>query len=386
MYKTTEGTHDPTIIYNQKDKTYYMYSTDTSLNGEMTHGCQIRKSRDLKTWEYIGTALDGMPDSVFIYTNPTNLWAPEVLLDGDTYYMYYSASIFGTNESCINLAEAKSPVGPWIDRGLVIKSHPETDEHNAIDANVLYDKDGKLWMTYGSFFSGIYVVELDPKTHKLKDKNDIGTRIAHRAINVEGAIEGPFIYYHQEQDMYYLFTSYDFLGNTYNIRVARSKEITGPYLDYLNQTMFGNVDRPHINGTKILGSHNLSFERNWTSIGHNSILDVDDKQYLVAHTRVDHQGWPHYTYIRQIAWLKSGWPVVMLGEVISEINEDIPKRIHAIIFDPENLKSIEEKEIEIKDTWDIQAYITNLDKERIAVSGIMENGQVFFGYEKGIDE
>ncbi len=385
MYKSTLGVHDPTIIFNASNETYYMYSTDTTLNDEMTLGIPIRQSKDLINWEYLHTALDGIPKSVYAYTKPGNLWAPEVVSYKDGYRMYYSASIFGTNESCINLAEAQQPEGPWIDRGLVIASHPDKDEQNAIDANVLYDKDGKLWMVYGSFFSGIHIVELNEETGLLKTEGDIGQCIANRSINVEGALEGPFIYYNKTLDYYYLFVSYDFLGSSYNIRVARSKAINGPYKDYQGLDMFEDGIHPHRHGLKILGSYKMNHEVNWTSIGHNSILDLGDVQYMVAHSRVDHQQYPHYAYIRELLWLKSGWPVTALQSPSEILDCDLSNQVmHGIVFDPESTDSMMEQAIMIQKEFDYIAYRCTLEDqtEVIAVSGINQEGHVFMAYQK----
>ena len=383
-YESTIGVHDPTIIYHDTSETYYMYSTDTKTNEAMTLGIPIRKSKDLKTWEYVGTALNGIPTWVYTYTQATNLWAPEVVKIKDTYRMYYSASQFGTNVSCIGLAEAKHPEGPWIDKGHVYSSHPDKNDANAIDANVLYDKHGDLWFVYGSFFSGIYIKRLDEETGKLLNTNVQGTCIANRPINVEGAIEGPFIYYHKAFDMYYLFTSYDFLGKNYNIRVARSKNIEGPYLDVLSNGMFGSHENPNNHGTKILGSYHIKPQLHWTSIGHNSILDIKGKQFVVAHTRIKETHYPHFLHIKEIVWLESMWPVVSLGEVIEFVEEDITDMTFNLIqFDPNintTIKSIKSK-IESKD---YKTFLCELENGRrvLAVAGLTQNGNAFWGYEE----
>lgn len=385
MYKSTLGVHDPTIIFNKSNKTYYMYSTDTQINDEMTLGVPIRKSKDLKHWEYVHTAFDGIPSSVYSHTKPGNIWAPEVIAYKDGYRMYYSVSIFGTNESCINLAQASTPEGPWIDRGLVIASHPDKDEQNAIDANLLYDKERKLWMVYGSFFSGIHIVEMDEESGLVKHQGDIGNCIANRSINVEGAIEGPFIFYNKKLDYYYLFVSYDFLGTSYNIRVARSRNIKGPYLDFDSKDMFEDKENPDGHGLKILGSYKMAHEVNWTSIGHNSILDLKYTQYMVAHSRVNHQQFPHYAYIRPLLWLKSGWPVTALQNPIEILDVNMSGSVmNGVIFNPLSTESMLEQDITILESDDYIAYRCKLEDgiEVVAVSGINKDGHVFMAYHK----
>ncbi len=386
MNQSTIGTHDPTILFDEKTNHYYMYSTDTELDGTITKGIQIRKSKDGVNWEYLSTAFNGIPESVYEYTNPSNLWAPDVIKHDDQYLMYYSASIFGTNKSCINLATAPTPEGPWVDRGLVIKTNPNVDKQNAIDANVFFDRDEKMWMVYGSFFSGIYVVEMDPKTYLIKSKDDIGTCIARRTLNVEGAIEGPFIYYHKDLDMYYLFTSYDFLHNTYNIRVAASKNVQGPYLDIAGNTMFGAFEMPHSNGSKILGSYHIDIEPYYISIGHNSILDVQGKQYLVAHARLNGHPHKHYLFKRELIWLDNGWPVPAFGEVIKQNQAfDYDKEYELVFFDKTNNQIAKAQNTKLNPRWKMISYTTCVDQkhEVLGISGIDENNQIFFGYQKG---
>lgn len=383
-YETTMGVHDPTIIYHEASKTYYMYSTDTKIDETMTLGIPIRKSKDLYTWEYVGTALNGIPNWVYTYTQAKNLWAPEVIKIKDQYRMYYSASQFGTNISCIGLAEAKHPEGPWIDKGLVYSSHPDKNDANAIDANVLYDKHGDLWFVYGSFFSGIYIKKLDETTGKLVDPTTQGTCISNRPINVEGAIEGPYIYYHQAFDMYYLFTSYDFLGRNYNIRVARSKNIEGPYLDVKGHGMFGKENDPNNHGTKILGSYHIKPQLHWTSIGHNSILDIKDKQFIVAHTRIQETHYPHFLHLKEIIWLESKWPVISLGKVIEFVDVDIEKvEFKLVVFDPNintTIKSIQSK----IEPMDYKTFLCELENGLtvMAIAGLTQNGYAFWGYEE----
>ena len=62
MNQSTIGTHDPTILFDEKTNHYYMYSTDTELDGTITKGIQIRKSKDGVNWEYLSTAFNGIPE------------------------------------------------------------------------------------------------------------------------------------------------------------------------------------------------------------------------------------------------------------------------------------------------------------------------------------
>lgn len=82
----------------------------------------------------------------------------------DKYRLYYCVSAFGRKTSYIGLAESTSPEGPWTQKGCIVKTDDST-AMNAIDPSVIADENtGKWWMHYGSFFGGLYCVELNPET------------------------------------------------------------------------------------------------------------------------------------------------------------------------------------------------------------------------------
>lgn len=324
----TIGGHDPMIIKNDKNDKYYMFSTDSVLSGKYTSGIQLRISDDLIHWNYKGTVLNGVPKKAFGWSKAEGLWAPEVVKVGNQYRMYYSASTFGSTTSCICLATADNLDGPWIDQGTVIKTNKVIADHNAIDPNIIKDKYNKMWLSYGSFFGGIYLLELDESTGFPHKKNDYGKCIAKRSFSVEGAIEGPFIIYNSVFEYYYLFTSYDSLIDTYNIRVSRAKKIDGPYFDIKNQSMLDVETAPNEIGTKILGSYKFENEEEWIAPGHNSIFIDTEKEsaMMVHHVRYEHENLiKHIAFIRKLRWLKNGWPVPSV-EYISEI-EKVDNRI-----------------------------------------------------------
>ena len=200
------GVHDPTII--EHEGTFYLYSTDTQQ--PKTAGVPIRSSKDLIHWQFEKQALSEMPEPAVKWSKAQGLWAPEVIRYKDEFRMYYSASTFGSTTSFIGLATASDPLGPWEDQGEVVKTNATLAQHNAIDANIAFDRSGEQWFVYGSFFGGIYIAPLNKETGKLQEKS-YGQRIAFRPKTVDTAIEGPFIYYHPETDYYYLFVSFDSL-------------------------------------------------------------------------------------------------------------------------------------------------------------------------------
>src|SRR5581483_10202579 len=96
------------------------------------------------------------------------------------------------------------------------------------DPAVFHDADGKLWLVFGSFWSGIKLIELDPATGKRLAPDVPPVALAHSR-----AIEASFLYRHDGR--YYLFVNHGIccrgVNSTYNIRVGRAEKITGPYLD-----------------------------------------------------------------------------------------------------------------------------------------------------------
>ena len=95
-----------------------MFSTDAWSDGPVRAGVQVRRSKDLVTWEFHGWALDGVPTDGAAWSGAIGLWAPDVVRVGDEWRMYWSASTFGSRTSAIGLAVAPHPTGPWEDRGL----------------------------------------------------------------------------------------------------------------------------------------------------------------------------------------------------------------------------------------------------------------------------
>lgn len=334
---TINNAHDPGIIKTEEG--YYVFSTDVRVGGELRPGVMVRKSQDLIHWEWVHYALPGIPKVAKDWADATNLWAPDVVKYGDQYRMYYSASSFGSRQSLIGLQTSTSIEGPWTDEGVVIRTRAE-DPLNAIDANVLTDADGHMWMVYGSFFGGIHIIELDQETGKPKEEG-FGTLIARRDNAIkDGAVEGPYIVYNERFKKYYLFVSYDSLFEDYNVRVARADTITGPYEDYNGINMSNSVYSPRYEvGNKILGGYRFGNDPGWIAPGHNSVLQEGDNYYIVHHARGEIDKHWSYLHVRKILWTEEGWPVVSPERYAGEQDQDIPEHLivgqwEHIILDP----------------------------------------------------
>ncbi|MGY4859325.1 arabinan endo-1,5-alpha-L-arabinosidase [Cryobacterium sp. AP23] len=227
------ATHDPAFVAEADGGASYVYSTG---NGDIADGnIQIRRSVDGLAWDYVGEVWQEKPAwLVEAVPGVDNFWAPELYQHDGTWYLYYSASLFGTNTSVIALA-TNSTLDPdaagyeWVDQGEVITS--VGTDYNAIDPGVVEDADGTPWLSFGSFSSGLHLVELEWPTG-LRATDADPELIADRDL-ATNALEAPYLLAHD--DYFYLFFSRDFCcrgtDSTYNIAVGRSDSVTGPYLD-----------------------------------------------------------------------------------------------------------------------------------------------------------
>lgn len=189
-----ERVHDPSL--GSELNAYYVLSTDTGQPGNLP----IRRSSDRRRWQLIGAVFETIPDWIRNeISGVKNLWAPDVSSFSGKYHVYYSASTFGSNRSLIALAtnrtlDPASPDYQWVDEGKVIESF-EADDWNAIDPNIFLDENGQVWMSFGSFWSGIKMRRIDPTTGKLSSEDRTLYSLASRPRSepIHGAIEAPFV-------------------------------------------------------------------------------------------------------------------------------------------------------------------------------------------------
>ncbi len=288
------GVHDPCVIL--ENGVYYLFSTGP--------GIPVRRSRDLYHWERAGQVFASNPawfrDAV---PGATWIWAPDVSRVHGRFFLYYSVSTFGSNRSCIGLATNATldPARPdyhWVDEGPVICSRKE-DDFNAIDPNLVAEASDRLWLTFGSFWSGIKLVRLDARTGKLES----GPRqlIALASRPGSHALEAPFLIRHASD--YFLFLSFDRCcrgaQSTYKVAVGRSQSLAGPYVDRLGTPLRDG------GGTVILSSQGRV-----RGPGHNAVLQDGDHTWFVHHFYDAEQRGARTLQIRPLSWDETGWPVV----------------------------------------------------------------------------
>jgi arabinan endo-1,5-alpha-L-arabinosidase len=224
--------HDPSTIVKCQDQFWVFYTG---------RGVTSWHSADLTNW-IRGPAIFNVAPSWIAAAVPANraldYWAPDVICLDGRYMLYYSASTFGKNVSGIGLVTSPTldPADPsyhWTDQGSVIVSTAQ-DNFNTIDPCIFHDTNGSLWLAFGSFWSGIRLVELDPKTGKRATPNNALWALAH-----SDSIEAAYLY--QREGYYYLFVNWGTCcrgtSSTYRICVGRSSTVTGPYLDKQGKDM-----------------------------------------------------------------------------------------------------------------------------------------------------
>lgn len=305
------GAHDPTVV-QARDGRWLMFSTDTAVAGAPGTGVQIRESSDLETWTWFGHAFNGVPGPAAEWSGAHGIWAPEVIRRGDEYRMYYSASSFGSRTSAISLATAPDATGPWEHRDIVVATRHDTHEVNGIDAAVTTDRDGNDWLLYGSFFGGLRILRLDESGLPLHD-GDPGKPVVHRAASINGAVEGGHIIATKApaptKDTYFLFCSFDSLFDTYNVRVAASDSIEGPYRDARGDALIDTSEPPAQVGTMILTSYEAPDGTVWAAPGHSSHVETESGWVLVHHVRDGADPTRHTAHLRALKWTDGGWPV-----------------------------------------------------------------------------
>lgn len=361
--------HDPSVVLAE-DGYYYMYQTDASYGNAHTEGGHFhgRRSKNLVDWEYLGGTMQSLPDwvipklneirqemglsEVTPNTDDFGYWAPCVRkVRNGLYRMYYSIVCPGTldgdgtwsERAFIGLMENDNPANNdgWVDKGYVITNasdkglnyHVAADnwancyyKWNAIDPSYIITEDGKHYLVYGSWHSGIALVELDGETGKVKaelpnpwgDSDDIaayGKLIATRHMgNRWQASEGPEVIYHD--GYYYLFLAYDALDIPYNTRVARATNIEGPYLgmDGTDVTNSGGDILP-----VVTHPYKFSSGYGWVGISHCCVFDDGNGNWFFASqgrfpANVGGNAYSNAImmgHVRSIRWTKEGWPLVM---------------------------------------------------------------------------
>lgn len=333
----TEGSvHDPSII--KVDDTYYVFGSHLG----------VAKTKDFMNWTTVAAGVNSSNplfdnvveelEEALEWAESDTLWAPDVIEMNGKFYMYYNACEGSSPRSAMGVAVADHIEGPYKDQGIFLKSGMwnETSEDgkiynanihpNAVDPHAFLDKDGKLWLVYGSYSGGIFILEMDVATGLPLEGQGYGEKLMG---GNHSRMEGPYIQYVPETGYYYLYITFGGLGadGGYNMRVVRSENPDGPYVDAegndmttvrgANGTFFDDKSiEPY--GVKLMG--NYLFENmtsnsagiGYVSPGHNSVFYDEEtgKQLLLFHSRFPQRGEQHEIRVHQLFMNDDGWPVV----------------------------------------------------------------------------
>jgi arabinan endo-1,5-alpha-L-arabinosidase len=226
--------------------------------------------------------------------------APDAMKIGDRYLIAYGATgggLGGGHNGTILTMWNKTldPNSPDFEYSepVMVASTDGLEDCDAIDPGLCLGPDGRLWCIYGTFFGYIRIVELDPETGKRVEGN--------QPVNIAIDCEACDLIY--RDGWYYLLgthgTCCSGVNSTYNIRVGRSKSVTGPYLDNMGMDMLRG------GGKLVVAANNRMI-----GAGHFGLIDLgDDVQKFSCHYEADlDRGGRSVLDIRTLLW-KNGWPV-----------------------------------------------------------------------------
>lgn len=372
------------INFKDAYSTHVIKKVKNSKGEEVTFG-----NFDAHGWQFQGNTVKGMqwaPD--VIYNKTMKKWCMYMSLNGD----HWCSSIV-----CFTSDDLE---GPWVYQGPVVFSGFQgTFAHNAyaaaddwkhtdlavatgetslparyqtgdswgsfwpncIDPCVFYDDDDNLWMSYGSWSGGIFIIRLD-KTNGLRDYTyTFPYQISGKTVTPGAAdanctsdpyfgkkiaggyyVSGEASYIQKVGKYYYLFMSYGGLtaAGGYQIRVFRSEKPDGPYKDCLTSTgidaVYGKYilnfggDAKRDEGVKLFGNYQWdSMPTAEVAQGHNSaIIDHKGRALIVYHTRFNTRGEAHEVRVHQLFVNQDGWLVAAPYEFSGETytHEDIATR------------------------------------------------------------
>lgn len=382
--------HDPSIVKDPETGTYYVFGSHLAF----------AKSTDLISWQIFKNNIN--TDYATLFEEPWAwasaatsssglsgmMWAPDVIwndtmqkwcmymsINGDNWcssiclltadniegpYEYVGEVVYsGMNNPKIDVDESKTDIYKVLGEDADLERYSQTSFSciNAIDPCVRYDDNGDLYMSYGSWSAGIFMLKLDKETG-LRDysttyETERDVSDAYFGIKIAGGYynsgEGSYIIH--TNGYYYLFMSYAALEamGGYQMRVYRSENITGPYVDQNGVNAIwkkGEDIKKTTYGVKLFGSYDMSgLAKVQVAQGHNSaFVDDDGKIFLIYHTRFQsdngknegHQVRVHQLFINEDDWLIAA-PYEYSRETLSEdgySNEEVCMTYDFIYHEP----------------------------------------------------
>ena len=349
VYKNACACHDPQIVL--ADGVYYMTGSHQVL----------AKSSDLKNWSYIGNGNNvfsnlfsgKLPAFDFVGKNEEggySVWAANTFYNETMkkYVMYFcTTSSYIKSNLCMAVSDKPEGKFEYVDTFLysgftksqtdktnlyeVLGKNADISKYlklggydnekwpNCIDPAVFVDENNKMWMVYGSWSGGIFLLELDPTTGKpihpdkklCEENSTVDEYYGYKLVGGgHHSIEGPYITYSKESGYYYLFVSYGGLTSNggYQIRQFRSNNPTGPYVDAKGNELGSEEDYMNY-GLKMMGNYTLpSLSVTYMAPGGQSVFqDEKENYYIVYHQRFDDGQEFHEPRIHRLYLTKDGW-------------------------------------------------------------------------------
>ena len=358
IFGKMSGGKPVTVSADQAFRTHTTKKVKTLRNGEITE--VDFGNFDATAWHCALPGNDGNAWTVW-----GNMWAPDIIYNKHLRKWCFYLSLNGPQwNSVIVLMTSSSIQGPFVYEGPVVFSgfKSNTDQAidwkktdlqvvlgdlsslptryrqnnwgnywpHAIDPCVFYDEEDQLWMSYGSWSGGIYILKLDNETGlrdytvKYPTKSDSNGRPisdVYFGKQIAGGyyVSGEGSYIQHINNYYYLFVTNGGLSakEGYVMRVFRSSNPDGPYTDskgtsavYSNYQMNYSTNDAETRGNLVVTAHNgLGFQTTGeVAQGHNSaIIDEKGRAFLIYHTRFNNGGEGHLVKTRQLFTSKEGW-------------------------------------------------------------------------------
>ncbi|MDP4182888.1 MAG: family 43 glycosylhydrolase [Bacillota bacterium] len=409
--------HDPSVL--KTNGTYYIIGSHLAS----------AKTNDLMQWVQISSSVSNtnplIPNvytvlkSTFDYAQTDTLWAGDIIqLKDGKYYMYYCACKGDSPLSALGVAVSSNIEGPYSDLGIILKSgmtgtsadgtnYNSTIHPNAVDPDAFFDKNGNMWMVYGSYSGGIFILKMDPSTAKPYAGQGYGKKLLG---GNHSRIEGPFMLYSPDSDYYYLFLSFGGLtaDGGYNLRVCRSRNPDGPFVDSAGKNMIdchgpaGTVfdDKAiEMYGTKLIG--NFLFKDSnigYVSPGHNSAYyDAETKKYFnIFHSRFPGRGEEHQVRVHQMFINEDGWPIIAPqrygGETIGQYTSSDVSGDYAFINHGTDISTVLKESVKISLNKDgtISGSVTGKwqlsggNKIALTINGVNYSGVALQQWDNGL--
>ncbi|CEL04795.1 hypothetical protein ASPCAL05920 [Aspergillus calidoustus] len=329
VYAKAHGTdlhiHDPSIIYDASTASFYSYSVGPRM--------LIHQSPTLDgPWTELGSLLPA--DSIIPKGDRKAPWAPSTIQINGRFYCYYAVSNAGCRDSAVGVASSDSPgPGAWTDHGLLIQSGTGAgadqfplNQSNTIDPSIFVDTDGSVYLTFGSFWTGIWEVKLGSDLISVAEDMDARHLAAEpgaifparkNANSICGdptgghPIEGSFLSYHG--GWYYLWFSWgrccEFKdermrtnGKEYRIKVGRSTSAQGPFVDKQGKDLIDG------GGETVYASNGDVFAPGGQGILSDGLGDILYYHYL--NTSISYDFWEARLGYNRLEY-EDGWPVAV---------------------------------------------------------------------------